>query len=152
MTRDAGRILVPVDFSPTSEEALDYAVDLARRLEATLDVLHVMNGDKRPLVALNAAGHATHGMRAAADELTELLLAKDLGGLAVEPHLRGGYPATEILEHIEHTQPEVVVMGTHGRTGVRRVFLGSQCQEVMRRSPVPITVVRGRDANERYAP
>jgi nucleotide-binding universal stress UspA family protein len=140
------RILVPIDYSEPSRAALDYAGRLARGLGASLDVVHVwdkpnfvpedvMVGDPpRPLAALVAQN--------AQQEMDEFIARAGLPeGVECSCHLISGEPASACLERIAAGAYDLVVVGTHGRSGVRHLLLGSIAERLVRLSDVPILTV-----------
>lgn len=140
-------ILVPVDFEPPSLEALDMAVELALRFGAELTVMHAW---ELPYTAYSyAVGpySAFDLWQPMADAATERLDATMARVWQRVPNakslLRNGPTASEIQRAIEETGADLVVIGTHGRTGVSRLMLGSVAEKVVRLSPVPVLVARG---------
>lgn len=135
------RILCPIDFSPAARAALDVAATLASRFDASIDVLHVWSP---PVVVTFDAAlvPSAEGMTA----YVESLHANLDGALAnvarprrfVRRHLVQGTPAEEILEFAERERSELVVMGTHGRTGLPHVLLGSVAEKLVRTAKVPV--------------
>jgi nucleotide-binding universal stress UspA family protein len=140
---DIRRILCPVDFSPSSERALDFAVDLAKALGAELDLLHVY---QLPVYALPdgamMAGPefttrvTTESQRA----LTELCESR-ASGVTTKTHLIEGIPYREIVRMGEDLGVGLIVVGTHGRTGLRHLLLGSVAERVVRSAKVPVITV-----------
>ncbi len=143
------RILVPIDSSPTSERALAEAAGLARLCSATLRLIHVMDplahvtGYERPDVYVRQIEPA---MRKAAQALLDR--ARDsLAGdrVRVETALvdsQGERVSDLIIDQAKAWPADLVVIGTHGRRGVDRVLMGSDAEQVARRSPVPVLLVR----------
>lgn len=146
------KILVPVDFSEPSLEAARHAGDLARQLGASLDLLHVID---RRYVEL-AVGHLVENPREeemrlhriAEERLATFKREMNLEDLEASATVRTGVPSDEILEHVQTTAPDLLVMGTHGRTGLRRAVLGSQTEMVVRRVPIPVLVVHAPGGEE----
>ncbi|WP_439026648.1 universal stress protein [Haloarchaeobius sp. DT45] len=138
-------ILVPIDGSPLGERALEYALDLYP--DATITVLHVVDPVEAVYVAETKGPTESRSYvqlaREHGQELCETAreTAADRG-IEVTVALETGNPAREILAYVEATDVDAVVMGSHGRSGISRVFLGSVAETVLRRSPVPVTVVR----------
>jgi nucleotide-binding universal stress UspA family protein len=132
------RILVPTDFSAASEGALEQGRRLAIHFHATLHLIHVAEnlflravvGDPRSLEAAAA--------RQLQDQLTET--DRQHGAIAVVN--RSDEPANEILRYAESANIDLIVIGTHGRTGLARVVLGSVAEDVVRRAPCPVLIVR----------
>jgi nucleotide-binding universal stress UspA family protein len=136
-------ILCPVDFSDYSFRTLRYATGLARHLGAHVAVLHVANP---LLVQAAAAAYDVAAMnRDTARELRALAdaVSRESGAVAAEIRTtsRVGDPATEIVKYGEEVDADLIVMGTHGRSGYRRTFFGSVTEQVLRRSSVPVLAV-----------
>ena len=143
------KILVPVDYSDHSRAALAFAVDLARKTEAVLDIVHVWD---RPsyvsdsLVVRHSDG-ATRTLvemirENAEREMEEFLEnAKIPSDVRFERRLVSGNPAARILEELKRVGHDIAVMGTHGRTGLMHLLLGSVTEKLVRMSPVPIVTV-----------
>ena len=135
-------ILCPVDFSEHSIEALHFAIGLAGRDQAHLTVLTV----NEPLMVEAAAARCGEKYleRETEREQTNLVLQLMPGAdWAPVPHsaVRAGKPATEILECAAEEHADLIVMGTHGLTGYRRLFFGSVTERVLRHSPIPVLAV-----------
>lgn len=132
-------ILHPTDFSAPSDYAFRLACSLARDHGARVVVLHVA----APPVAFSEFGAyvAAEGSKAALlADLRRLRPARN--DVPVEHWLMDGDPAGEIVCHAEATECDLIVMGTHGRTGLGRMFLGSVAEQVMRRAPCPVLTVK----------
>jgi nucleotide-binding universal stress UspA family protein len=138
-----GRILFPTDGSEGSDIVLEHAIDLAQRYDATLEGLFV--GDQRTYAGM-AADIDREQIKEAQASVSEQALervrstAEDAGVDVATTHT-SGVPAEKIVEVIEEDDVDLVVMGTHGRTGIRRALLGSVAENVIRQSPVPIHLV-----------
>lgn len=140
------RILVPLDFSPASMEALDYAVSLAKQFHAAIHLVHVHPPDEPSSVP--GAGHLLLQSAEAIERLNE-----ELAGIhrkRVEPfcpencHVRGGRPYQEIIELAREIDADLIVLATRGHTGLKRVLLGSTAERVVRFASRPVLVVRRR--------
>ena len=147
------RILVPTDFSPHSRRALAWATTLARPFAAEIVILHVMEPPLAPAVPIGIGGAAIASItdemrRYLGDQLDELARADVPQGVNVRPSLREGRAFVEILAAVHDETVDLVVLGTHGYTGLRHVLLGSTAERVVRRSPVPVLTVRDDDAEE----
>src|SRR5262245_28471574 len=127
------KVLVPIDFSPHSDHALDVALELCKRFDAALAIVHVY----QPVVYAGVNGYMLPPS-ATEQELPKLLLQREeqlgrardaalaAGAREVEAKLlHGGVTANEIAEFARAGGYELIVMGTHGRTGLGRVMLGS---------------------------
>lgn len=139
------RILVPVDFSETSKRALDYAHFIANRFDAKLDVLHVWRpaeyaGDQMVMLTRSEPELTLSTfLRNHADQQLSAFL-KDV------PHskqvLESGDPAHVIAKVAGEGGYDLIVMGTHGRTGLSHVMMGSVAEKVVRLSPCPVLTWR----------
>lgn len=134
------KILYPCDFSAAGRTALDTAAALARDHGATLLILHV----QEPAVAY-AGGELYTGIpEVDVDELRRMLL--DVrpadAGLSVEHRLLVGSPAAAIVRTAEEEKADMIVMSTHGRTGLMRVLMGSVAEEVVRKAKCPVVTVK----------
>lgn len=153
------KILVPVDFSPSSLAALETAIELAKPFNASLELVHVW--EPPPIYgpdALVAGGMSLyveleeHARRAATKEMENLVARLEPRGLGtLRTHVLRGVPAPGILEVAGKGGFDLIVMGTHGRTGVSRFFMGSVAEKVVRLSPVPVLTVRNPAAAEELA-
>jgi len=134
-------ILVPTDFTDCSAKALAEALALAGALDAKVHLLHVYGIDGLPDDAtLLTSAHATE--EAAQQKLNELLRTLPSRSAVVEARARLGDPARTIVEVASELGVDLVVMGTHGRRGVTRLFLGSVAEAVLRSAPCTVMVVR----------
>jgi nucleotide-binding universal stress UspA family protein len=143
---DVHRVLAPVDFSPASWLAVAYAEHLAALYGAHLDLLHVVETlPSYGLVDIPAAFPPPSSEVEAATRTALLDLAREAGGPAVEvaPHVVAGHPTIGVLETAKALQPDLIVLPTHGRSGVKRVVLGSVAEQIVRRAACPVLVVRG---------
>ena len=147
-------ILAPIDDSPIARHGFDEALALARRLGSRLRVLHVV--DARLLIGhvsehvspqqllddWRAAGERL--LAAALDSARKVGLAAD-GVVRCDPHLR---VCDTIVQEARDSGAELIVMGTHGRRGLRRMALGSDAELVVRDSPIPVLLVRGLETDD----
>jgi nucleotide-binding universal stress UspA family protein len=142
---DIRRILCPTDFSSFSRRAFDHALPLAAWYEAALKVLHVLPGSVIPASEVAYIGSPMlldPGLReAAATELSGLVAPAARAGIHAEALLREGKTAAEILRAAHELPADLIVMGTHGRTGFERWVLGSVAETVLRRAPCPVLTV-----------
>jgi len=140
------KILVPVDFSPPSVEAVRVAADLARRYEASLEVVHAFHVQTYAM---------PEGYVVPTQEQFDLIVqhlevqladarkaAFEAGATNVEAKLLQGGPASEILRVAQDDKVDLIVMGTHGRTGVKHLLLGSIAVNVVRHAACPVLTVR----------
>jgi nucleotide-binding universal stress UspA family protein len=137
-------ILVPHDFSDTAECALAYALELARRLDARVTVVHAFEVPYGfPEAAQFTADMLSTLQRAAGAALGGVVDRARRSGVAVEGVLRQGAPWNEIDEVARETEADLIVMGTHGRRGLARVLLGSVAEKVVRTAPCAVLTMRG---------
>lgn len=135
--------LVPHDFSDDAEAALGTAVELARRLGARLHLLHVY---QQPVDVLSPYGVAIPPnvgpeLRAAAERRLQKIAAR-ISGVPTEVHVAEGPPAPVIAEQARLLAADLLVMGTHGRTGLRHLLLGSVAERTMRTARCPVLTVK----------
>jgi nucleotide-binding universal stress UspA family protein len=145
MTIEFKHLLVAIDFGAPSHCALDAAIALARRFDARVTLVHVF---EIPAYAYGEFTYATSDMFGAMEKLASEALEKTRREVEQQlPEttavLRCGLAAPEILSVIEKVHPDLVVVGTHGRTGVKHVFLGSVAEKIVRLSPVPVLTIHG---------
>lgn len=142
------KICCPVDFSESSRVALEEAADLARRHAARLTVLHVF--EPAAAVAGELQAPMPELFQATAQELERKLAgwkleAERLGAPAVEQAVVSGVPGREIAAFAAEGGHDLVVMGTHGRTGFRHLVIGSVAERVIREAHCAVLVVRPRE-------
>ncbi|MDS0280662.1 universal stress protein [Haloarcula onubensis] len=137
-------ILLPTDGSDGIETAATHAQALAERFDATVHVLSVVDTRNRfesPTSGLSAEAWK-EAERERADHAVETTVASLSSDLPVETAVVEGIPKTAILDYIDESGTDMVVMGTHGRTGLDHYLIGSVAEKVVRRSPVPVVTVR----------
>ncbi len=141
-------ILVPVDYSECSAKALTLAAELARRFGAALDVVHVWD---RPAYVSDdtIVGHGD-AARSLVDMICEEAtrqMEAFTAGLELPPTTRmskrllAGNPAAVVLRELAEGKHDLLVIGTHGRTGLSHLLLGSVAEKLVRLSPVPVLSV-----------
>jgi len=140
------RILCPIDFSEHSRRALDHAVAIARWYEAAVTVLHVFS--PVTVAAVGAAPVVFEPMVLAPVDRDRLLAdtkafaaAESAPGVAIEAVIREGSTATEILEQAASMSADLLVIGTHGRSGFDRLLVGSVAEKVLRKASCPVLTV-----------
>ena len=136
------RILFPTDLSDCSLAALDYASDLAASWAAELHILYV--DDLRDLVAMAAYSCPSFVASSARIELKERLEAikPALVNVPCHYHYIEGVPADEICTLAENENIDLIVMSSHGRTGLSRVLIGSVAEKVLRGAKCPVLIVK----------
>ena len=138
-------ILVPTDFSPTAQAALDLAVELARDSHALLTLVHAV---ELPVYSYDTLLAAPMDLYAPVRQAAQETLSKMLGEVQKQVPgaasiLRPGRATDEIIDAVRTTGADLVVIGTHGRTGLTHLLLGSVAEKVVRASPVPVLTVHG---------
>ena len=140
---DGSTILVPIDFQDASLDALAAAREMAGRLGLEVVLLHVYTVPLAvypgydPIMTPGLPAEIAATARKAIEKL-----AADEGGLRWI--LTSGDPVTMILETIDAQKPAIVAMGTHGRKGIGRFFLGSVAERIVRLSPVPVLTIHAK--------
>ena len=143
------RILVPTDFSATSDVAVDYAVTLAKTFAASLHLLHVVEdrfiggAAGAELYMTSVPALTAQLVDEAATKLARVLPSADYLRLTVTSEVGVGTPAATIIATAEKQECDLVVMGTHGRSGMSHLLLGSVAEKVVRQAPCPVLTVRG---------
>ena len=145
---DLHRILLPTDFSKFSDNALRYGVAFAEKFGAEIYLLHVVQ-DLALFIpeAVMMAGPLTAApveqfVTAARTALENVVAKLKLPGIAIHPEVAEGVPYEEILRLARERDVDLIVMGTHGHTGLAHVLLGSVSEKVVRRAPCPVLTVR----------
>jgi nucleotide-binding universal stress UspA family protein len=137
------RILVPTDLSPLSRKAVDYAHALAERVQAELHVLHVVRDVNELAKEHGATGLLEPG--AGQDDYDDWLAAivGESGTVRRIESLRvGAHPHEVIVDYARKQNIELIVIATHGRTGLTHLLMGSVTEKVLRAAPCPVLVIR----------
>jgi nucleotide-binding universal stress UspA family protein len=157
MTEVISRILVPVDFSEHSDRALRYAMRIASQFGATLELFHVvedpsMSGAWGPEMYVPNMQELLRTLIADAREHLDTARAsvKD-PRVAVETRVVTGSPVRSIIEQTATGHFDLIVMGTHGRTGLSHAVMGSVAERVVRQAPCPVLTVKDTPANTQEA-
>ena len=139
------KILIPFDFSEHSEKACVWAVSMAEKWGARLLVLHVVPRPTYPPVLMGSHFNAVDfetGLRAEAEEQVRAFVARTAhDGVPMDVKVMIGEPSWDICKIAEEEQCDLVIMGSHGRTGLGHVLLGSVAERVVRLSSCPVLVV-----------
>jgi len=137
-------ILVPIDFSARSEHALDYACGLAEKLGATVHLVHCI-GASLPELSVALTDEMIGSLQRDAEQRLEQLVAKHPGIKFGKRTVLPGDAREGILSLASSLGTDLVVMGTHGRRGVKRMVLGSVAEHVVRAASCPVLTVRSHD-------
>ncbi|MFW6152879.1 MAG: universal stress protein [Halobacteriota archaeon] len=138
------RILVPTDGSAGSMAATEHAIELARMHDATIRALYVVNETALAGASVEVPweglyAHLKEEGAKALEAVTELAENADV---PCETAIREGRPSKLIVDEAVESGCDLIVMGTHGRSGLDRILLGSVAERVIRTSPVPVMTVR----------
>ncbi len=142
-------ILVPLDFSPPARKALQYAISFAEQFDAKITVLNVVEPAIYPTelgyvpVEIESLHKTMHN--AAREKLTEMAQKDIPPRFLGETLVRVGTPYHEIVQVAQETKADLIVIATHGYTGIRHVLLGSTAERVVRHAPCPVLTVRERE-------
>ena len=147
------KILVPVDGSTTATLGLREAIRLAKEQGASIHLVHVVDEHYVVSAGIETAAYADDmfdSLRAAGKDIlkkSEAAVRKE--GLRASSTMLETItsPVADVIVRVaKRVRPDVIVIGTHGRRGVRRLLMGSDAEQVVRTSPVPVLLVRGREA------
>ena len=144
------KLLVPTDFSEDSEQAARYAVELAKRFQAEIHCIHVVD---IPADLLSTSAYYMTGpsegfldqIREESKKNLEAFAKKNLEGVGVRTAFLEGSPFVEIIRYARNQEIDLVVIATHGRTGLRHVLFGSVAEKVVRKAPCPVLVVKRKE-------
>lgn len=141
------QILVPVDFSEPSQKALEYALPLAKKFGAKITLLHIVEPVLYPesvVVPPEMEEMNLHLMKDSRERL-ELLCQKTVNpAIASKPRVRLGKPWQEIVNAARSIPADLIIVATHGYTGLKHFFIGSTAERVVRHAPCPVLTVRER--------
>lgn len=141
-------IVCATDFSAPSQAALDAALDVAKQLGATrLHLLHVDETIERFAAATDAEARFAMEYGRLQDEARALVstIAREIGersGLEVVPEFRVGSAYLEVVQYATEVHADLIVVGTHGRTGLKRAFMGSVAERIVRHAACSVLAVK----------
>ncbi len=152
---DYRTLLVPFDFSENAQAALDTAVDLARQLKSDCHLVHVVQSypymsyggiaGQPPLPPPDMLQIREHAL----ESMGKVVKSVEIAGGRVVPHVvEDASVAGAICQMAGKLEADLIVMGTHGRTGIAHVFLGSVAERTLRQAPCPVLIVPSRDASK----
>ncbi|ASJ95790.1 universal stress protein [Shewanella marisflavi] len=140
-----GQILCPTDFSDTASHALSYAIEMANLYQVGFRLLHVVEqpmGDENFQILAITPEELAKSMEEAAGEKMKSLLAKLDSNLPIETMIRRGDPVTEILAEAEESNVGMIVIASHGRTGLSHFLHTNVAESVANRAKCPVLVVK----------
>jgi len=146
MMNEINKILVPIDFSDYSKKALQYSVKIAKRFEANISLVYVIEPAVYPAdfsmgqIAVPAADMDLH--ERAKEELKNLAATEIGETISVEIILKTGKPFVEIIETANDIDADMIIIATHGHTGVEHLLFGSTAEKVVRKAPCPVLTLR----------
>ncbi|MET0341308.1 MAG: universal stress protein [Polyangiales bacterium] len=135
-------ILVPVDFSPLGAAAASYALTMAEERGARVCLLHVCGPEMTVDMPVGADLRGMDRAERSAHQRLEEIAQRQGPRFRIDTQVEVGSAADEIVRAAERQHADLIVMGTHGRGGVRRALLGSVAESVLRIAPCPVLVVR----------
>ncbi len=138
------RILVPTDFSPCAEEAIKYAIEFAQSFSAEIHLLHsypTNPGGISPYVSEIETDIISTYRKNAAERLDKIALKVTAAGIEVMQHLEEEFPSQAIAFVAKKLPADLIIMGTHGTTGLKHVMLGSVAERTIRIAPCPVLTV-----------
>ena len=143
------RILVPTDFSEFADQAMHFACDIACRFDSEVTLLNVIQNpltlypEERAL--FNVEEYESDLKQAAESQLEKLPGDESFKHINIVRLVRTGTPFLEIIRFAKSNSTDLIVMGTHGRTGVAHLLIGSVAEKVVRKAPCPVLTVRNQD-------
>ena len=152
MHHPISKILVPIDFSHQSNVALQYAIDFARHYSAELELAHVFDigiyslGDGSPMLDPAQSENIVNQIERDLNEAKRDAITAGVG--VVQTKLLQGKPDHELLRIALEDAVDLIVMGTHGHTGLRHLLMGSVAERLVRRAHCPVFTVKATAANE----
>lgn len=134
-------ILLPTDGSEGMEIVIEHAKELAKIHDATLHTLYVANTASLSDLPMESSWEGVNSALQQQGERAIDLVEDAVAGLSIETEIVEGSPSKEIVSYASENDCDVIVMGTHGRSGVDRLLLGSVAERVVRSAPVPVLTV-----------
>lgn len=142
------KILCPLDFSEFTDEIVNYAVNIAGKYGAELHFLHIVPNlnyftpyesflTPENLIAIEK------NIEAEVDKDFEKIIKKV--DMPVKKIVKNGAPFVEIIDYVKAESIDLVIMGTHGRSGIEHILIGSVAEKVVRKSPCPVLTIRPRN-------
>jgi nucleotide-binding universal stress UspA family protein len=142
------RILCPTDYSPTSDNAVRYAVEFARKVGAHVRFLHILSPgalpEKTAVIPESPEPQSEGGDDddVLPENFSRVLMAEKKKGLNADFRVLRGEAPRVIAEQAHSWSADLIIMGSHGRTGLQRLMMGSVAEEVFRSSDIPVLLVK----------
>ena len=132
------KIICPVDFSELSRKSLQYANEFAKLSNGQVFLVGVIEND--PTITYSKGLEKERAEEE--QKLLALIEEEDMAGIVADYVIYEGFPEECILDYAKRQEADVIIMGSHGRRGLKRMILGSVAEHVIRRSPCPVLVVK----------
>jgi nucleotide-binding universal stress UspA family protein len=140
------QILVPIDFSEHSKKALQYAIPFARQFQAKIIALYVVEPTIYPAdFSFGQVGipNIETELQSKGEQELKTLLTEIVGGrVPAEALVRTGLPFVEVINFAHESDIDLIIVATHGHTGVEHILFGSTAEKIVRKAPCPVLVVR----------
>jgi len=139
-------ILCPVDFSDASRKAVQYAKEFALSMGSSVSLLNVV--EPRPMavdITLNYIPFEEDLQHAANEDMQRVLEEFQLAGLKAESSIEIGNPSDVILDKARELNVNLIILGSHGKTGLSRLLMGSVAEMVVRKAPCPVLIVKAEE-------
>jgi nucleotide-binding universal stress UspA family protein len=140
------RILVPIDFSDYSKNALEYAIPFAQQFQASIDLIYVVEPTIYPAdFSFGQIGfpNVEEELRTRGSEELDKLITGEIGKkVNARKVVRTGKPFYEINQYASEEGIDLIIIATHGHTGMEHILFGSTAEKVVRKAPCPVLVVR----------
>ncbi len=146
------KILVPTDFSPQAENALKVAVQMAKRFNSEIFLLHMLelplvNVDPVSGSSSNELPEALFFMKLAKKRFKELMTQDYLKGIKIHETVEFHQAFEGIMEMSQKHNCDIIIMGSHGATGLKEIFIGSNAEKVVRNSTIPVMIIKNNHPN-----
>ena len=140
------RILVPIDFSEHSKNALKYAIPFARQFKASIDLIYIVEPAIYPAdFSFGQVGfpNVENELSTRGDKELAALIKKEISGkVKARKIVRTGKPFYEINQYAQEERIDLIIIATHGHSGMEHILFGSTAEKVVRKAPCPVLVVR----------
>lgn len=146
MTLAIGNVLVPTDFSDCANSALEYAIAFGLKFGSRITLLHVLQDPvamfPEAAIAYPLPGNYLQELQESAEEGLSKIMQKIPSDVGAEAAVRHGSAFVEIVRFAKESTCDMIVIGTHGRTGLAHALLGSVAEKVVRKASCPVLTVR----------
>lgn len=136
------KILLPTDGSEGMEIVIDHALQVARRDDATIHALYVVDTATMGRLPMDTSWEAVSGLLQEEGQRALDAVREAAEGIAVDGKITEGAPSSEIVDYADAEDVDLIIMGTHGRGGLGRLLLGSVAERVVRTATVPVLTIR----------